>query len=189
MRKDPESFYRALEDLDVLSRIALTTHTPVTWLDVLAERLKGRRGSAIKGQKRGRHLEDFVEKLILNEFEPNQYDARCRFVGAKGYSDEKADFAIPSKTDPAILIEAKAYGATGSKQTDVLGDISRICAEKRGDTYFLLVTDGTSWRERLNDLRKLIELQNRGEIYRIYTQSMIDELQEDLQTIKQEHHL
>ena len=73
------------------------------------------------------------------------YDARCRFTGATGISTEKTDFAIPSKDDPGILIEAKAYGATGSKQTDVLGDITRIVNEKRDDTQFLLVTDGITF--------------------------------------------
>ena len=93
------------------------------------------------------------------------------------------------KKDPAILIEAKAYGATGSKQTDVLGDITRIVNEKRGDTHFLLVTDGVTWRERVNDLRRLIELQNHGKITRIYTQSMADRLESDLKQLKQEHGL
>src|SRR5690606_37930793 len=99
------------------------------------------------------------------------------------------DFAIPSKDDPAILIEAKAYGATGSKQTEVLGDITRICREKRTDTHFLLVTDGITWRERMNDLRRLVQLQNEGEITRIHTQSMGPDLAQDLATLKREHAL
>ena len=71
----------------------------------------------------------------------------------------------------------------------MLGDISRICREKRVDTHFLLVTDGITWRERINDLRKLIELQNQGDITRIYTQSMIQQLDADLRTLKEEHGL
>lgn len=187
--KDSESIYGALEDLGILTRMTAVTNAPVSWVDILTERLKGGRGSAIKGQRRGRFLEDFVEELLVRVVGPEHYDVRCRFVGANGISDEKADFAIPSKADPVILIEAKAYGATGSKQTDVLGDISRICSEKRSDTYFLLVTDGITWRERMNDLRRLIELQNRGEITRIYTQSMIGELENDLITLRNEHEL
>ncbi|MDN5849486.1 MAG: type II restriction endonuclease [Nitrococcus sp.] len=171
LKENPESLYAALEDLGILDRMAAIVNAPVTWTDLLTERLKGGCGSAIKGQRRGRFLEDFVEELLGAIFGEGRYDARCRFIGAKGVSDEKADFAIPSKEDPVILIEAEAYGATGSKQTDVLGDISRICSEKRSDTDFLLVTDGITWRERMNDLRKLIELQNRGEISRIYTHS------------------
>ena len=135
------------------------------------------------------HLEDFVEKLLIRIFVEKAYDARCQFIGATGISSEKTDFAIPSKQDPGILIEAKAYGATGSKQTDVLGDITRIVNEKRDDTHFLLVTDGITWRDRTSDLSKLVTLQNRGKITRIYTQSMADQLEADLKLLKREHGL
>lgn len=132
-------------------------------------------------------LEDFVERMIIHVFGENAYDLRCQFIGATGLSTEKADFAIPNRQDPAILIEAKAYGATGSKQTDVLGDISRIVNEKRHDTHFLLVTDGITWRERTSDLGKLVALQNLGKITRIYTQSMEKQFEEDLRQLKAEH--
>lgn len=122
-----------------------------------------------------RALEDFVETLVREVFGEG-YDARCRFVGAKGTSTEKADFAIPSRSDPQILIEVKAYGATGSKQTDVLGDIARIVEQKRHDTDLLFVTDGVTWKERDSDLRKLVEMQNEGRIARIYTRRMRDTL-------------
>ncbi len=188
-KEDPDGVCAALEALGILSRMALTINRPVSWCDLLAERLKGGRGSAIKGQRRGRYLEDFVEQLVIKIFGEGAYDARCRFSGATGTSTEKTDFAIPSKDDPGILIEAKAYGATGSKQTDVLGDITRIVNEKRNDTHFLLITDGISWRERTSDLGKLVTLQNQGKITRIYTQSMTDQLEADLRQLKDEHGL
>ncbi|HHJ15491.1 MAG TPA: hypothetical protein ENJ80_02220 [Gammaproteobacteria bacterium] len=188
-RQDPNGVCEALEALGILDRMAATINTPVSWSDLLTERLKGGRGSAIKGQRRGRYLEDFVEQLLIRVFGEGAYDARCRFSGATGTSTEKADFAIPSKDDPGILIEAKAYGATGSKQTDVLGDITRIVNEKRDDTQFLLVTDGITWRDRTSDLNKLVTLQNQGKIARIYTQSMTDQLEADLRQLKDEHGL
>jgi hypothetical protein len=188
-RQDPDGVCAALEEMDILNRITVTVNTPVGWADLLTERLKGGRGSAIKGQRRGRHLEDFVEQLIIRIFGAGNYDARCQFVGATGTSSEKTDFAIPSKNDPVILIEAKAYGATGSKQTDVLGDITRIVNEKRNDTHFLLVTDGVTWRDRSSDLGKLVTLQNHGKIAHIYTQSMADKLEKDLRQLKHEHGL
>jgi hypothetical protein len=114
---------------------------------------------------------------------------RCQFVGSRGVSKEKADFAIPSSKDPAILIETKAYGATGSKQTDILGEMSRIVAEKRHDTHLLLVTDGITWRSRVSDLRKLVTLQNEGKITRIYTQQMATEFERDLRQLRRDHHL
>ena len=134
------------------STIAATINQTYTWKDILTERLKASRGSAIKRHARGRALEDF---------------------------------AIPNKKHPQILIEAKAYGAMGSKQTDVLGDVTRILEEKRTDTPFLLVTDGITWNSRVDDLRRLVAMQNKGEIYRIYTKSMEDALYIDLSQMKQ----
>lgn len=189
LKKEPETVYSALESFGLLELMSKVVNTPVTWHELLTERLKGGRGSAIKGQRRGRFLEDFVERVLLSVFDSAPFDSRCQFIGATGTSVEKADFAIPNKKDPAILIEVKAYGATGSKQTDVLGDITRIVAEKRPDTHFLLVTDGVTWRERESDLRKLVELQNRGQITRIYTQSMGKQLESDLRQLKTEHGL
>jgi hypothetical protein len=185
--KHRAGFVQALVELGTVD--ALQAHArPVTWRDILVERLKGGRGSAIKGQARGRSLEDFAEVIVRRVF-GDRFDARCRFVGAKGTSTEKADFAIPSRDDPGILIEAKAYGATGSKQTDVLGDIARIVDQKRHDTDLLLITDGTTWRARQNDLRKLVVMQNEGLITRIYTRSMGEELERDLEDLKSEHAL
>lgn len=132
-------------------------------------------------------MEDFVEGIVSCIFD--RYESRCRFKSARGDSTEKTDFAIPSKEDPYILIEVKAYGATGSKQTDILGDIGRIVEEKRNDTDLLLVTDGVTWKARANDLRKLVQLQNLGKIARIYTTAMKDELRADLMQLKRDHWL
>lgn len=186
---EPLAFLAALENLGLLARMTRHVNTPLTWDDLLTERLKGGRGSAIKGQRRGRSLEDFVENVVKAVFGSGGYELRCRFSGKTGRSTEKADFAIPDKNDARILIEVKAYGATGSKQTDVLGDISRIVAEKRSDTDFLLVTDGITWRDRLSDLGKLVQMQNRGEIARIYTRAMIEQFQKDLEQLRVDHAL
>jgi hypothetical protein len=188
-RSDPDLFLQGLVNLGALDRMREVVGTPVTWRDILVERLKSGRGSAIKAQKRGKFLEDKTEEIVREVFGIGNYDARCRFVGSTGRSDEKADFAIPSKEDSRILIEVKAYGATGSKQTDILGDMGRIVQEKRHDTTLLFVTDGTTWKARTSDLRKLIELQNQGKIARIYTSQMFPELREDLLRLRAEHGL
>ncbi|GAA5140013.1 hypothetical protein GCM10023213_21790 [Prosthecobacter algae] len=184
---DPPAYLKALNQLELCKLMTQAIHQPLHWSDVLIERLKGGRGSAIKGQTRGRGMEDFVEGIVRSIFSDEQVAVRCRFTGAKGQSTEKADFAIPSANDPVILIEVKAYGATGSKQTDVLGDIARIVEEKRHDTVLLLVTDGITWKQRTNDLRKLVALQNEGKIHRIYTKSMAEDLRSDLETLRSEN--
>lgn len=185
-QRDPEVFIQYLMDYGVTQEIFELTSRTFTWQDIIFERLRSGRGSAIKGQKRGRGFEDKIESIVMSVFGQNGFDTRCRFVGVVPKSTEKADFAIPNRNVPSILIEAKAYGATGSKQTDIIGDVTRIVKEKRRDTTFLLVTDGNTWKSRLSDLRKLVELQQSGDIYRIYTQKMFGNLESDLRQLKNE---
>ena len=156
------------------------------WTDVLVERLRSGRGSAISGQRRGRDLEDFAEAIISKLF-GDKFQTRCTFTGPRGTA--KCDFAIPSKALPRILIESKAYGATGSKMTDVIGDIEKIISAKRPDTAFLFFTDGLTWKQRKSDLRKIVEYQNRGDIMRIYTHAMADQFEQDLKRLKDEYRL
>jgi hypothetical protein len=186
-RAAPDAFVARLMELGVATAMTHIVNRPFTWRDLLSERLAGGRGRAIKGQARGRWLEDFTEAIVREVFGESRYTARRRFVGRDG--TEKADFAIPGHTEPRVLIEAKAYGATGSKQTDILGDVARIVEQKRRDTDFLLVTDGLTWLQRANDLRKLVDMQNHGDITRIYTVQMKDDLAADLRQLKADHGL
>ncbi len=186
-RADRAVFLSALEQLDVLQAMETTVNRQARWSDVLVERLRSGRGSAVSGQKRGRYVEDFVEKIVRDVFAAD-YEARCTFVGQREHT-AKCDFAIPSRNAPQVLIEAKGYGATGSKMTDVIGDIEKIIAAKRSDTIFLFFTDGTSWLRRKSDLRKIVEYQNHGDIFRIYTLKMADQFRADLEAIKQEKRL
>ena len=185
-RSDRESFVSAILKAGFSEKSNELLSAKITWQDLLLERLKYGRGSAIKGQTRARDLENLVEDAIRVVF-IQQYDVRCSFTGPGG--EEKTDFAIPSKEHPRILIEVKAYGATGSKQTDIIGDIGKIIRVKRSDTNLLLVTDGITWKERMSDLKKLVQYQNAGDITRIYTKSMISDLSSDLKQLKLDHQL
>lgn len=95
-KRAPGTFIDRLRDMGVLDKAAELVNRPLSWRDLLTERLRSGRGSAIKGQQRGRFLEDQVEGVVKSVF-GGRYDARCRFVGATGESTEKTDFAIPSK--------------------------------------------------------------------------------------------
>lgn len=183
-RSDPDEYVKKLDEIQVRERMSAEINRPPNWSDRLVGLFQGGWGSAVKGQLRGRMLEDFTEGILKKVFEPEQIITRCQFLGANGLSSEKADFAIPSTDDAHILIEVKAFNATGSKQTDVLGDIYRIVEQKRDDTAFILVTDGISWKARSSDLRKIIDLQNLGKIRKIYTMAMADEMEADLRSLK-----
>lgn len=186
-RTDPTGFLDGLLSLGLLDEMAAQVDRTAKWSDVLVERLRSGRGSAISGQKRGRQVEDFVESIVRKVFGDN-FEVRCTFSGPKGRK-AKCDFAIPSKAKPRILIESKGYGATGSKMTDIIGDIEKIIAAKRPDTAFLFFTDGLTWRQRKSDLKKIVEYQNDGEITRIYTMAMAPSFEADLKQLKREHGL
>ena len=186
-RADKTAFLNALVDLGLLEAMAVHADRKPKWTDILIERLRSGRGSAISGQKRGRGVEDFAENVIKSVFGEN-FVKRCTFVGARGKTG-KCDFAVPSKANPQIVVEAKGYGATGSKMTDVLGDIEKIIEAKRADTAFLFFTDGLSWNQRKSDLRKIIAYQNAGDITRIYTSAMSEQFGADLRQLKSEYGL
>jgi DpnII restriction endonuclease len=182
--KERETYLDALEKLELPAAMAAAANFKPAWSDILIERLRSGRGKAIKGQTRGRELEDFTETVVREVF-GDQYETRCQFTGV-GIKVEKCDFAIPDRHKPLIIIESKAYGATGSKQTDVVGDVNKIIDVKRPDTPFILITDGITWMRRLSDLRKLIKLQNDGHISRIYTTKMAAQFEADLRQLKAE---
>lgn len=183
-RKDKPAFLDALLRLGLLEAMTEQTNRVPLWSDILVERLRSGRGSAISGQKRGRGVEDFAEAIVKKVF-GNTYSPRCNFTGPHNRT-AKCDFAIPSKSLPRILIESKGYGATGSKMTDVIGDIEKIIATKRADTAFLFFTDGLTWNQRKSDLKKIVEYQNTGDITRIYTYAMAEQFEADLRILKTE---
>ena len=186
-RADRTSFVDDLLSSGLLEAMAEEANRKAHWSNVLIERLRSGRGSAIAGQKRGRGVEDFAEEIVRKVFEAN-FQVRCSFAGPRGQV-AKCDFAIPSKSSARILIEAKGYGATGSKMSDILGDLHTIISRKRPDTALLFFTDGLTWKQRKSDLRKIVELQNSGDITRIYTSAMAHQFEGDLQELKREYKL
>jgi DpnII restriction endonuclease len=186
-RADRDAFIQDILSTGLLEAMAEEANRKPHWSDVLVERLRSGRGSAISGQRRGRDVEDFAEAIVETVF-GKDFQVRCTFAGPRG-REAKCDFAIPSKAVARILIESKGYGATGSKMTDILGDIRTIIATKRPDTAFLFFTDGLTWKQRKSDLRKIVEFQNNGDITRIYTYAMADQFERDLRQLKAEYQL
>jgi hypothetical protein len=180
---NPDDFLSALERLQLPQAMATTINYEPVWSDVLVERLRSGRGSAISGQRRGRGLEDFAEAMVKEVF-GDRYETRCTFTGADNKM-AKCDVAVPDRHRPRIVIEVKGYGATGSKMSDIIGDLDAIIDAMRRDTSLLFITDGMTWKSRLSDLKKIVERQNQGKIARIYTTKMRDELLADLKSLKQ----
>jgi hypothetical protein len=184
-KADREAFLDALERLGLADKMAEAINYQPIWSDILQERLRSGRGSAIQGQRRGRGLEDFAEAIVEEVFGKGGYETRCTFTGADG-RPAKCDLAIPDRHRPTIIIEVKAYAATGSKMTDIIGDLDAIISAKRHDSRLMFVTDGMTWKARQSDLRKIIKRQNEGTIARIYTKNMRDQFLADLTALKQQ---
>ncbi|MHA1664482.1 MAG: DpnII family type II restriction endonuclease [Candidatus Njordarchaeales archaeon] len=147
------------------------------YFEILIERYKYQRGRAIKGQKRGKSLEDDVEEILKKA--EIVYEKGGNFISRRGL-EAKADFSIPSRFHPRVVIEVKGYEATGSKLTDVLGDILKITQAKDREMKFYLVTDGIGWFRRKSDLEKIVKLQNNGFIDMIYTRKTLPNLRAEL---------
>jgi hypothetical protein len=67
-RADAAGFLSDLSRLGLLEAMAMEANRPPHWSDVLVERLRSGRGSAISGQRRGRDVEDFAEAIIKTVF-------------------------------------------------------------------------------------------------------------------------
>ena len=178
--EDPPGMAAALAEIGILEIIGDQLTRQWRLEDILIDRYKMTRGRAIAGQKRGRALEDEVERVLREVGTP--FVPRVKFSG-KGENAAKCDFAIPSKDHPKIVIEAKGFEATGSKLTDFLGDVLKIGEAKEYHMYFFLVTDGRGWHNRQSDLKKLVEFQNARLIDMIYTVSQLDQLASDVKRI------
>ena len=57
--------------IGILEAMAEEARRKLHWTDVLVERLRSGRGSAISGQRRGRDVENFVETVVKKVFGSN----------------------------------------------------------------------------------------------------------------------
>jgi hypothetical protein len=183
-KNDSENIARILVELGVTDAIAIHRSHKWTLQDVLWDRYGHMRGRAMTAQKRGATLEDAVESILLelNGEIGVTFDRGGNFFSKSG-ERAKADFTVPSREAPRIIIEAKGYEATGSKLTDVLGDILKVLKVKDEDTHYFFVTDGIGWYRRLSDLKKIVEYHQRGNIEMIYTLSTLPNLKETIRDI------
>jgi hypothetical protein len=179
-RKKPEELANALIAIGTATLMREQVWREWTIEDVLVDRYKLGRGRAIAGQSRGRNLENEIEQLLASI--PVPFETRVTFSGPNG-TTAKCDFAIPTREQPLIVIEAKGYEATGSKLTDFLGDVLKIKQAKGYHTYVFVVTDGRGWFNRQSDLKRLVDLHVDGTVEMIYTRARLTQLAADVRQI------
>ncbi|MHB1243048.1 MAG: DpnII family type II restriction endonuclease [Gaiellaceae bacterium] len=179
-KRHPEIAAEALLKIGVAEEAAAQVRRTWTLEEVLAERYRLGRGRAIAGQARGRALEDVVQTIL--ETVGASFERGVTFTGVSGVT-AKADFAIPDRTNVKIVIEVKAFEATGSKQTDVIGDIGKIGAAKGSQRYFFIVTDGRGWLRRVSDLQQILSLYEAEVVDNVYTRARLAALASDVDHI------
>ena len=183
-KSEPKTVAKALDGIGTIASIKDQLTRSWDLGDVLVERYRMSRGRAIAGQARGRALEDNIE-IMLNAIQKRismTYHRGGSFTGANG-KKAKADFAIEGLDEPRIVIEAKGYEATGSKLTDILGDVRKIHAARNDGMFLFLVTDGSGWANRQSDMHELVNLRKEGQIQAIYTRKGLPELAEAIVAI------
>jgi hypothetical protein len=178
-------------DENIQEEIEIFLDDQVEYFDIVANRYMQKAGKAIKSRYTGNYLEDIVEDILskhgLERNKDYYQDQRAKFKtnGTVSETDKGPDFVLPSLENPDVIIEAKGYSSTGSKQSDVAGDmrekiVGHIPEEHRDDVEVILVTDGGSWRLREPDLKTLVELHNNGVIDGLYQISTLEELEKHI---------
>lgn len=178
-------------DKNIEEEIGIFLDNQIEYFDIVANRYMQKAGKAIKSTFTGNYLENKVEEILnKNRFKRNEdyfQDQRAKFKtnGAVSETDKGPDFVLPTLENPQLIIEAKGYSSTGSKQSDVAGDmrekiVGHIPKEHRDDVEVILVTDGGSWRLREPDLKTLVELHNDGIIDGLYQIETLDQLEKHI---------
>jgi hypothetical protein len=145
--------------------------------DVVEARYMVGKGSALRGQASGNWLEDKIRDDVLETLGLVE-DEHFVHVGGRAevtvddetYTFAKGpDYVIPDLDDARVLIEAKAYvSSTGSKQTDVLGDITKLEPIAEKGVPLFMVLDGPMWRRRVSDLQEVFAKRDQGVVDGVY---------------------
>jgi hypothetical protein len=177
--------------------------------DILGDDLKGQRGNfnhydvveahylsstgtAQRGQDTGDWLENKIREEVLEPIglEENQHfvhvggRAEVTFEGEKYTFKKGPDFVVPSLDDAKLLIEAKMYGSsTGSKQTDVLGDISKLQPIVSEGMPLYMTVDGAMWKRRVSDLVEIFERREDGDIEGVYNVDTLNKMKDEIEQV------
>lgn len=145
--------------------------------DILIARA-GTRQTATAASASGRKVEDEIEAIARKLGLP--YQTRTRFVG-RDRRTAPCDLVIPAGNDAAIAVAAKGFDSTGSKLTDAVREIEEMADVRQARQFIMAVIDGSGWKNRINDLRRIYTLWERNQIDGMYTLSSLDSFRRDLQ--------
>lgn len=125
----------------------------------------------------GRRVEDDIEAVALELGLP--YETRTRFTGRNGRT-APCDLAVPDGSSAVLVVAAKGFDSTGSKLSDAVREVSEMAEVRRPQQYVMAVIDGIGWKSRTQDLRRLHELWESGQIDGMYTLQSLPDFRRDL---------
>ena len=165
------------QDYGLLAQLKADRSKEFSLADILVARA-GSRQNAGQSVKRGRRLEDDVEKVLRELRLP--YELRTQFTGA-GKDDLPCDFAIPSGGIAArIVCAVKGFNSTGSKLSDAVKEIRELADYRKPTQFIYAVVDGIGWLSRKSDLQAIYSLWDDGRIDGMYSLNSMSQFKEAL---------
>lgn len=160
------------KDYGLVAQLKADCARQFTLADVLIARAGGRQ-SAGQSVKRGRRLEDEVEKIAQSLSLP--YQLRTQFTGS-GKEDLPCDLAIPAGGASAkIVCAVKGFDSTGSKLSDAVKEIRQLADYRRPTQFIFAIVDGIGWLSRKSDLRAIFALWEERRIDGLYSLTSLPE--------------
>ncbi len=178
-RRRPLELLGALdEEFRLLEAIQQQREKAWSFGDILVERARWSRQSAVRAGARGRALENFVEQVVRGI--GLSYAMRTSFAG-RGGETAPCDVAIPAGGEAArIVIAVKGFNSTGSKLTDARREIETMANVRQPNQFVFAFIDGRGWHGRQADFRRIHELWATRQIDGLYSQTTEEAFLTDL---------
>lgn len=149
-----------------------------TFAEVLADRALWSQGRASHSVRRGRHLENAVER-VLNSL-GLKFEMRNQFVGLHGRR-APCDFAVPKAGEEALIVGAvKGFNSTGSKLSDAVREVEEMANVRLPTQFVFAFVDGIGWLGRKADLKRIHSLWVRRSIDGVYSLSTLNQFEADV---------
>lgn len=178
-KKDPLLLISELDkQFGLVGEVESQIRSQWTFAEVLADRALWSQGRASHSVRRGRQLENAVER-VLNSLGLN-FEMRKKFVGLHGRR-APCDFAVPVSGEGALIVGAvKGFNSTGSKLSDAVREVEEMAQVRLPTQFVFAFIDGIGWLGRQADLRRIHGLWSRRSIDGLYSLTTLNAFESDL---------
>lgn len=160
-RKRPDDLIAFLDtNFNLVEMVQKQLRADYGLADVLIARA-GTRVTAARAGVAGRLIEDKIEAIAKDLGLP--YVTRTTFVGSHGRRGP-GDLVIPDSDNAVIVVAAKGFDSTGSKQSDTFREIEAIANVRQPRQFIMAVVDGIGWKSRKADLYRVYSLWATGRL-------------------------